>query len=374
VLQGVGVQVPPEAPNPMKIPIHAINSFPVKRFPKKDLKGKYCLSPFVQVGIGKDFVGMCGCMDWLPTSIGNIFDDDLDALLSSDVAQDIRKSIIDGTYEFCDAEKCGVIREGKLNDYEGLPPEVKWAIEDPARYKKPFHIVLYIDETCNLSCPSCRHDIIKNNAEVTETNKHASKIIANNLLGVPTDHRIELTLDTSGDVFASQLQLNFLSSINIQDFPNLEIDLLTNGLLAKRRWGKMGDAQQRVSRITVSYDSPDPTTYERLRRGGKFTELVENLTFLKEKKQENGMQFKVRMVVQKENYQQMLDFYEFSQQFDVDEVQFQRILNWGSFTPKEFETVDVFNPDSSNYSQAIEEFKRVANLPNTVFWHGMPKV
>ena len=358
----------------MKISTHKIRTFPIKRFPKKNLKGKYCLAPFVQLNVGPDHVGLCGCMQWLPTSIGSIFDNDLDSLLSNNIAQDIRKSIIDGTYEFCDAEKCGLIREGNLNDYETLPPEVKWAIEDPTRYKKPFHIVLSIDETCNLTCPSCRHNVLKNDDEVTEKNISTSKILSNNLLGVPTDHRIELTLDTLGDVFASPMQLNFLNSINIQDFPNLEIDLITNGLLAKRRWDRMGDAQHRVSRVTVSYDSPNPNTYERLRRGGKFTDLIENLIFLKEKKQENGMQFKVRMVVQKENYQQMLDFYEFSQQFDVDEVQFQRIVNWGTFSLDEFNEVDVFNPKSDNYDQAIEEFKRVANLPNTVFWHGFPKV
>lgn len=346
----------------------------INLFPAQDLKGKYCLSPFVQVNIDRFGVGMCGCRSWQPTIIGNIFENSLEELLANSTAQAIRKSIIDGTYTYCHPTRCGILRSGELNSYELLPPEVKHNIEDPTRFSMPHHIVIALDQTCNLFCPSCRHSIIKNSEETQQEQQELAKRLTKNLFSTPTDQRIELTLDTSGEVFASPMLLDFLSNISSKDFPNLEVDILSNGLLAPDRWHRLGDMQKHVKRITISYDSPDPLTYEKLRRGGKWDNLVKSLTWLKDKKKENGMQYKVRMVVQRDNYQQMQQFYDFSQQFDVDEVQFQRIINWGTFTNEQFLEVDVFDETNECYNDAIECLKKVNHLPNSVFWHGIPKV
>jgi molybdenum cofactor biosynthesis enzyme MoaA len=342
-------------------------------FSEQQLTGKYCLSPFVQVNIDRNGdVGLCGCSQWQPTSIGSIFEHSLQDLLANATAQNIRKSIIDGTYIYCDTTKCGVIRADGLNSYKTLPDKVKWAVKDHARFSMPRHIVLAIDNTCNLSCPSCRHHVIKNTQETEQRQLELSKILTKNLFGTPTDDRVELTLDTSGEVFASPLLLDFINGISPTDFPNIEIDILSNGLLAKDRWHRLGGMQSYVKQITISYDSSDPATYEKLRRGGQFDRLVENLTWLGNKKKENGMKFKVRMVVQQDNFTQMKEFYDFSQTVNVDEVQYQRIINWGTYKPTEFKDIDVFDPNSRQYSHAVECFKQVEQLPNTVFWHGFP--
>jgi len=345
-------------------------------FPAQQLKGKYCLSPFVQVNIDTHGVGICGCRSWQPTIIGNIFENSLEELLAGPTARNIRKSIIDGTYIYCHPTQCGILRSGNLNDYDSLPPEIKQSVdeEDPTRFSMPHHIVIALDNTCNLFCPSCRHHVIKNSDEIQKKQQELAKKLTKNLFSTPTDQKIELTLDTSGEVFASPLLLDFLSNISTKDFPNLEIDLLSNGLLAQDRWHRLGDMQNHVTQITVSYDSPDSATYEKLRRGGKWNDLVKSLTWLKHKKKENGMAFKVRMVVQKDNYKQMKQFYEFSQQFDVDEVQFQRIMNWRTFTIEQFSEVDIFNETSEYYNDALECLKEVNHLKNTVFWHGIPKI
>ena len=133
---------------------------PLNIFPPKNLKGKYCLSPFVQVNINNNGeVGICGCSTWQPTTIGNIFKNSLQDLLSGTVAQKIRESIIDGTYIYCHPNKCGILRSNSLNEYETLPTDVKWAVNDSSRFLVPRHVVLAMDSTCNLSCPSCRHEI-----------------------------------------------------------------------------------------------------------------------------------------------------------------------------------------------------------------------
>lgn len=345
-------------------------------FPAQQLNGKYCLSPFVQVNIQQNgHVGLCGCASWQPISIGSIFENSLLELLSNAIARDIRKSIADGTYIYCHPNRCGILRNGALNDYDTLPPEVKISIDDQTKFFMPNHIVLGMDRTCNLSCPSCRHEIVKNNEEIQKKQQALSVLLTKNLFGTPTDKKIELTLDTTGEVFASPFLLDFLDNIKSKDFPNLEIDILSNGLLAQDRWHRLGEMQNHVRRITVSYDSPDPETYTKLRRGGDYDDLIRNLAFLKHKKRENQMTFNVRMVVQQDNYHQMKQFYDFSQQFDVDQVQFQRIMNWGTFSALQFSSsIDVFDERSPLREDAITCLKTVTCLPDTEFWHGLPIV
>ena len=70
----------------------------------------------------------------------------------------------------------------------------------------------------------------------------------------------------------------------------------------------------------------------------------------------------------------MLDFYSLSKSFNCDTVQFQRLLNWGTFTTEQFAELDVCNPDSPLYRDVLNFVRQVAGYPDAYFWHGMPKV
>jgi sulfatase maturation enzyme AslB (radical SAM superfamily) len=284
---------------------------PIILFSKKQLQGKYCLSPFIQLNVSSQGkVGICGCSVWQPTMVGNIFENTLSEILAGDTAKKIRQSIIDGTYQYCNEKTCGILYSQNLNSYETLSPEVKWAIEDNSRFLTPHHIVIGLDRTCNLWCPSCRHQVVKNSDEENERNQQLATLLSKNLFDQPTDKFIELTLDVSGEVFASPLLINFLNNVKSKDFPNLKIDIISNGILAPKRWHKLGEMQNHVHKITISYDAASKEIYEKLRRGGNWEDILVALEWLKNKKQENGMEFNTRMVVQKNNYQQMKNFYD----------------------------------------------------------------
>ena len=109
------------------------------KFPNKNLAGKYCLAPFIQVAIDiHGDVRLCGCESWLPTIIGNIFRSNIVEILSGTPAQTIRQSIINGSFEYCNENTCGIIRHGHLNEIDTLPPKVRWQVEDSARYVIPY--------------------------------------------------------------------------------------------------------------------------------------------------------------------------------------------------------------------------------------------
>ena len=101
---------------------------------------------------------------------------------------------------------------------------------------------------------------------------------------------------------------------------------------------------------------------------------MQAMRWLQDKKAQNGMQFNARMVVQRANYKEMRDFYDLSKGFGCDSVQFQRIVNWGTFTTDQFAQIDVYHKDSDLYADAMAQLKSVSGLPDTEFWHGMPKI
>jgi hypothetical protein len=74
---------------------------------------------------------------------------------NSQLAEDIRNSIIDGSYKFCIESKCPKLtglKEGKIN---GLIEKKNFNIHDynPSTLKS---VKFNFDQSCNLQCPSCR--------------------------------------------------------------------------------------------------------------------------------------------------------------------------------------------------------------------------
>ena len=341
-----------------------------QKFPKKHLAGKICLSPFVSatILINGD-ITICGCIDWQPTIVGNIFKQPLIEILNNSISQEIRQTILNGTYDFCNAENCGIIQSNQLNDYVSLDTDLKNKIK--TQVGLPREIIFSGDKTCNLSCPSCRTKVIKLNDTEIEKQLELGNLVSKNLFSEPTDNIILLTLSTSGELFASPMLLHFLNSINVDDFPNLTLHIQTNGLLAKAKWQRLGAFQNKISRITVTFDASEKNTYEIVRRGGKWEDLLDNLDFLKNKKMEQNFEFNSRMIVQQQNYKQMKSFYNLSQEYMFDRVEYGRITNWYTWSFEEFKLQDVFSIDHPEYCTAQQNLKLVYELPKTMFFSGL---
>jgi MoaA/NifB/PqqE/SkfB family radical SAM enzyme len=338
-----------------------INIFPIKQF-----QGQYCLSPFVMIEVTLNGdVKMCGC--WMPTTIGNLKKTTLKEMLMSDLAQKIRQSIIDGSYVYCHEKLCGVIANNSLNTIDTVPPNIKALFNDASTFEMPNHISFQGDETCNLSCPSCRTHIKKTPEEQQQQQLLVGEIVSNNLFSEATDRKIKLEVSGTGEVFASPMLMTFINSIDRSKFPNLELDIGTNGLMCEQNWHRLGDMQASVKKITVSIDASQATTYEKIRRGGKWEQLLQSMKFLQNKKHHQGIALHTRMIVQQQNYREMESFHQMCQQFDVDLVEYSRITNWGTWSQKEFQFHDVFNPKHPEFETAQLELAKVKQFPGIWF-------
>lgn len=344
---------------------------PPKVFAAKQLQGKICLSPYVSVEIGiEGEVRLCGCAAWMPTTVGNILEQSLTEILSSALSQEIRASIRDGTYQFCDEQRCGIMANDLLNSRDRLPPAVAKIIDDPSQFLWPREIILAGDMVCNLSCPSCRTEVIKKNQRAYSRDVEVAKIIANNLFGKPTDQEMRLFLSTSGELFASRTLMTLVSNLDPEQLPNLRLKIQTNGVLMPARWYQLGRMQDRVESITVTIDAARPKTYETLRRGARWHQIVDAMTWLSQKKQTSGIRVHARMIVQQLNYREIEEFYHWSRSHGADIVEYSRILDWGTFG-RGFLDHDVFDPQHPEYQDAINELAKVRHFDNVYRFGGL---
>jgi MoaA/NifB/PqqE/SkfB family radical SAM enzyme len=354
------------------IPIITQREYPQQIFSPKSLKGKYCLTPFRTIAIDmKGDVGLCHCAGWMPQKIGNILENTLEDLLSNSIAQKVRQSITNGTFNYCNELTCGIIHSNKLVEINKLSIDHQNLINSPESYAIPDDIFLAMDTTCNLSCPSCRTSITKLSEVQVDTQQKIGKILYSNLFSTPSDRSMSLRLSSSGEVFASPLLLNFLQQINSQNFPNIKLWIQTNGLLAQSRWHHVQHLEKHIKNITITFDASSAATYEKLRRGGKWKDLLAALTFLKIKKESLGFELQTRMVVQLDNFQEISDFYELSKQFGADIIDYARITDWGTYEPGEFANIDVFNSLHPLYNHARKKLETVLSFPDVISSGGL---
>jgi len=327
-------------------------------FADKNYQDKICLQPFsgIEVNVNGN-VAMCGCYNWMPTMIGSLLKNNIHELLSSPLAVDIRRSIYSGSYKYCNEKTCGVIADNQLASMSQLSLQDQHKVNNYKQYTMPREIFFAGDLTCNLSCPSCRTHVIKVPEDQVQLQIQLGQLIKNNLFGNATGEPIALHLSTTGEVFASTMLQSFLSTIPVNDFPNLSIWLQTNGLLAPRKWDTIGDAVQRVKNVTVTVDAAKAETYEQLRRGGKWQDLQQAMSFLQNKRSELGITLHTRMVVQQGNFDEIEDFYNMSKNFDADRVEYARIEQRSFFT--DFDTMNVFDPTHPDHSKTMSQLDRV---------------
>lgn len=318
----------------------------------KDLKieNRYCYHPFNTVTI--DSQGecyMCVCQAWLPISVGNILDfNSLTEIAHSPRAREIQASILDGTYKYCDHNTCHLIKSNNLEGHiTHRPDTINW-------------IVFAIDESCNLTCPSCRTGMIFHNKgedfdRRMRISDHIVKLIENH------HHFLRFTLSGDGDPFASHVYRNILENLKLGSNDPVEIEIVTNGILVKSHWDRMPGVHNHVMRFKISFDAGTPETYAVTRRGGNWEQLIESCEYIIKWKQKNYSQMDIvaNFVVQNHNYRDILKYVELTKQLGFDEISFQKVVDWGRWTDPRtgintFTEHAVWMPDHPNYNELVE--------------------
>jgi ubiquinone/menaquinone biosynthesis C-methylase UbiE/organic radical activating enzyme len=282
----------------------------------------------------------------LPISVGNILDfNSLTEIVQSPKAREIQASIIDGTYKYCDQNTCHVIKSDRLeNRIEHRPDTVNW-------------IVFAIDDSCNLSCPSCRNEMIfVNKGEEFEKrmtiSRHITKLIQNH------HHFLKFTLSGDGDPFASHVYRNILENLQLTDDDPIEIEIVTNGILVASHWDRMKGIHKHVKRFKISFDAGTPETYAITRRQGDWDKLIESSEYIVKWKQKyySDMEIVANFVVQNTNYQDIHEYVRLTKRIGFDEIAFQKVTDWGKWwdgNKNRFVEHAVWMEDHPNYGDLV---------------------
>jgi MoaA/NifB/PqqE/SkfB family radical SAM enzyme len=313
------------------------------------LKGRYCAMPFSNFDtMPNGDVFMC-CGDWLPVPIGNIHESTAEEIWNSPVANEIRASIVDGSFRYCNRLSCMHIINRDLPPAVTKPPPINGTVNPPSR------IVLSHDNSCNLSCPSCRSELILAKKEHQDRLNGLLDAVFLPLLRSAKAVRIS----GSGDPFASHHYRTLLKSINRKEFPNLNVDLHTNAqLFDERAWEELQLAGK-IRSVEISIDAATSATYRIVRRGGSFDRLLRNLVFIKalRRKREIGSLI-FSFVVQQQNYREMPEFVLLAEKFGADFIDFRMIQNWGVCSLTEFKRKFIGAPDHPEYLEYLKILRR----------------
>ena len=354
-----------------------------------DILKKYvCISPFRYLDIQGTSQYIC-CPSWCPTNIRETEDNNInwdpvssdENLLknwNSPTIQEVRKSVVDGSYKYCNHKICPAL-SSLINT--GIPAPVlleRSAFEHTYNIKSvddvknfqvlPEEILFGFDRSCNLKCPSCRADLVSNDDVNSED--HNRKLILLKKIEesfAPSLKKIMIT--GSGDPFYSKIYRDYLINFNEQLYPNLEcIQIITNGVLLNEKMWNSLKSKKYIKVVEISIDAGCKDTYENVTRlNGDWDKLIENIKFLSTQSSIVHMTFS--MVVSQHNYKEMLQMYNiisdiFKESTVGFDVHYRQLVHWqtGKFTIKEVSDLSIFEPAHLLFNDFILELQKIANL------------
>jgi hypothetical protein len=367
-----------------------------------DLSDRICTIPFefLYFEKGESNISCFICNScWLPFSVnlsGKAEDCSVDRSWNSAGSREIRRSILDGDFSYCDRRWCSAILDSfnakDKRQYGILPASVDRATNDevghplslpeivlarraivPRECSKveffdniikchltemeapPISITSSIDPSCNLKCPSCRDHYIrldkdKADGVISFYDTYIHPFIT-------SGHRIDYSLDGSGEALASPTGIHSLEKLGRSNNKSLTLSLRTNGfLLDKSFWdNKIGEARHLIRHIRVSIDGASKETYEMLRFPSKWEVLCANMEFMGSMVASGELEcLTVVFILRDENWHELLSMAELCKKWHAESFTFLRYQNKVDDDMKTYDNHDVLMPSHPYYKDALE--------------------
>jgi MoaA/NifB/PqqE/SkfB family radical SAM enzyme len=342
------------------------------------LSDRFCPLPFGRTEIHQHGEVVVCCTHWVPTVIGNVLEQPLIDVVNSETAKAIRRSVVDGSFKYCSHSDCEKLINDKLpykRDYAGIAYtdeylDISADTLANAFYGRsydvpgPSHIVYSFDQTCNLSCPSCRTDL------VMVTGEHRDRLyeISDRTIAPAMGTAKRIMVNPSGEVFVSRPSRRLLERLAEPGYDHVIVDIITNGSVCdKAEWDKFSHLYRRLGIIRVSLDAARKETFERLRRGACYETVIGNLNNLRRMREENLFQhFVVSFTYQRDNLYEMEEFVDFAGRFKVSNVLFEKLQNVGAYTSEEYYERAVHLIDHPLHGEFLEIARRVKRNPRVI--------
>ena len=323
-----------------------------------------CTTPFRYTDVFDDKQYLC-CPGWLDVDISE--GKSIRENFNSKKSQEIRKSILDGSYKYCDENQCphlSALTQDKLD--KRFVPKNDSTIKDFKLISEIESVGFSFDRSCNLQCPSCRVDLINYLGKERKSVDIKLEELDNEIS--KTVKRMYIT--GTADPFYSKSFRQFLINFEPSNYPMMEsIHIHTNGILwTEQLWNRMNGIHPFVKSCEISIDAASKNTYENeVRIGGDWEVLMNQLKFIINIPTINHFSFS--FVVQDKNYKEMYDFYKLITDLTDGinksiSIFFNHIVNWGTYTEEEFLIRDVANKSNELHSDFLLELQKIHNQKN----------
>jgi len=314
-----------------------------------------CNMPFNQVSVDQNGdCFLCSCEGHLPIPVGKVDEfNSIENVLDSPIAQMLQQDIKEKKYTWCAVEHCGV-------KYRNITKSV-------------LQLSIHIDDSCNLACPSCRRQayMIDSGPEFDKKLNQIKHILS--WLDKFNKH-ILISLGGTGDPLASHILRPLI--LDYEPRESQKFVITTNGLLLKKLMSR-SKIKKAVTRYSISVDAASEQVYENVRRPGKWHNLVENLEWISQNRDNSSIT--LNFVVQKSNYQDLPAFVELCRSLtttgtivpldDWGTWNSQPVLNPDEYTIKngcytDHNVMDVAHPEHQQFIDILKSLR--GNQPNFI--------
>jgi len=274
-----------------------------------------CLRPFYSLELHiKGDVSVC-CPAWSKGMVGNLHKKSLLEIWNDAPLQKMRRMMLEGKWEKVCRPTCPVIMNYRATgERTRLAGEHQYVITEEilsaVRSRQtvlttgPTWINLANSTICNLNCIMCGREYYKESARLSQKTITEVKALLPGLR--------EIFLAGNGDPFARPDTRELMLSLDSSLCPDLRFDLLTNGLLLPRYWDRIRHLN--LGGLNISVDAATPQTYEIVRRGGRWRDLVCAFELVRDNR-DRFSQIIINMTVMRENYREIPAFVELAARY-----------------------------------------------------------
>lgn len=312
-----------------------------------------CKRPFSEIEINdKGEVFVC-CPDWTNKySIGCLFNKDGSAIKSfdevwySDKAIQLRKSLLNGSYKYCNVDMCFK----KCDSYDNEN------IQYVERPDYPMMVRFAYDRQCNINCMICRDNPI---SDGKNQNEKFDAIFENILIPIMKNAKL-VSLTTAGEVTASAHSQKLIKE-TIKKYPDVKFHISTNGLLFNEQFCEKLGLLDRLLGVVVSLHGMTKNTYEKIMRGSNFETVMKNLKWLIELKKENKLQdLLLVFCISSLNYKEIPMIVKFAVDNDINLQMWEfRIFNDKIEMSKNYKKYAVWQKSHPEYNKFVKVISEV---------------
>lgn len=314
-----------------------------------DLSSKFCESPFIKFETLVDGQVAPCCSIWTKKRLGSLDGQTFDEIWNSQNAQEMRESILDGSFRHCNKQRCSFIMDDTLPERDAVEdPELRRIIDGNLTRldMNPRWLFLAHDATCNLACPSCRSGL----EIASPAQEQRFETILENVFHPLLDSGSEILVSISGqgDPWSSHHYRSILRHMADNDL-TANLRIYTNAqLMGPKRWDEYLGLEKYRPFVSVSIDAATPWVYDYVRKPGKFDRLADNLAFISSKHQAGLFrEFEVNATIQLDNFHEIPGLIDLAERMGTDRILLYMIQNTGGHLARDYDhknVADVHHP------------------------------